>query len=131
MSLTRVWNITSDPSTDVVAQNLMVMGKTLRPGQSMQIDEKALATAHKVKKDVGLKLLAIGKTAPAYLLTKKKAVLSADIARGHGGVPVEAIAADAPAKVEAKLEEKVTVTDSVETELKPADENKKWKHNRR
>lgn len=114
MSMTRVWNVTSDPSTDVELQNLMVMGRLLRPGQSMQVDDAKLKTAHKVQKDVGLKLLAIGKGTPAYLAAGAKARLPATVARSHGEVPVEAIAADAPAKVEAVLSEKVEVKDEVE-----------------
>jgi len=132
MALTRVWNITSDPSTDVPVQNLMVLGKLLKPGQSMQIDEKDLEKAHKTKKDVSLQLLAIGKTLPSYLAAKAKATLPADLPRGHGQVPAEAMAAD----VAAKVDEKVVVTESVAAETKPAedastDESRKFKHNRR
>jgi hypothetical protein len=105
MSMTRVWNVTNDPSTDVLAQNLMVLGKLLKPGQSMQVEEASLKTAHKVTKDVGLKLLAVGKTPPSYLVAGVKATLPVTVARAHGEVPVEAIAADAPAAVEDKLSE--------------------------
>lgn len=106
MATTRVWNITSDPNTDVAAQNLMVLGKLLKPGQSMQVEEGLLKNAHKVKKDIERQLLAVGKTPPSYLAPKVKATLPDSVARAHGGVPVVAIAADASAKIEEKLSEK-------------------------
>ena len=125
MAMTRVWNVTSDPSSEVPAQNLMVLGKLLRPGQSMQVDDKVLKNAHKVTKDVGMQFLAIGKTAPSYLAAGVKAELPKTVARSHGGVPVAAIAEDAPAKVEEKLSDHVEVKDSVSVETKPSDDDDK------
>lgn len=108
MGMTRVWNVSNDPSTDVVPQNLMVRGKLLRPGQSMQVDEASLKNAHKTKKDIEAKLLAVGRATPSYLAAVGKAMLPAEMARGHN-IGVALVMPEKkpsePAKVEAKTEE--------------------------
>lgn len=109
MGMTRVWNVTSDPSTNVPVQNLMVLGKLLKPGQSMQVDEGELKTAHKTTKNIAAGLLAVGKTAPGFLARAAKATLPAGLARSHGAVDakpeVKAVEVKAPARAETKAEE--------------------------
>ena len=106
MGITRIWNVTDDPSTDVVAQKVVVLGKEILPGRFIQVDEAVLERAHKLKGEIDLKLVYVGKNPPArYLAGKKpvKAVLDAEIARSHGGADtkdnkveaVRVVAADA------------------------------------
>jgi hypothetical protein len=124
MSMTRLWNVTSDPSTDVPVQNLMVLGKVLKPGQSMQIDDAQLKAAHKTKKDIEAGFLAVGKGAPGYLAASTKATLASDLPRAHGPTAAATPAAkpiEAP-KAEVKVETK--------TEEPKKDDSKWGKHKR-
>jgi hypothetical protein len=104
--MTRVWNVTNNPSTDVKSQNLLVLGKVLQPGQSVQVDEEQLKLAHKIHAAVEAKLLYVGKDAPGYLARATRATLPVGMARSHGAgvpppvAPVSALAAES--KVVAK-----------------------------
>ena len=92
MGMTRIWNVTDDPSTDVVAQKLVVMGKEIMPGRFIQVDEALLERAHKLKNEIARKLVYVGKNPPGrYAAVKNpvKATLDASIARSHGGVEAE------------------------------------------
>ena len=103
MGTTRVWNVTSHPDTDVPSQNLTVLGKVLKPGDSVEIDEADLETAHKLKAYVKAGLLAVSKSAPSFMAAAHKVILANSVNRNHGEAAV------APAKVEArpvKVEEK-------------------------
>jgi len=103
--MTRVWNITNDPSTDVPAQNLVVLGKLLKPGQSMQVDEARLKYAHKTKKDIEAKLLAVGKAPPSYLATAVMAKLPEGMARSSISGAIPALVSDLKPKAPAIVEE--------------------------
>jgi hypothetical protein len=123
MGMTRIWNVTDDPSTDVVAQKVVVLGKEIMPGRFIQVDEAVLEHAHKLKVEIEQKHVYIGKNPPAqYASVKKpaKAGLNPLIARSHGEVPMEAIKAAAPAVVEEKMAE----TPAVEGTSKK--KNRQW-----
>lgn len=107
MGMTRLWNITDDPNTEMPPQNLVVLGKLLKPGQSMQVDEVALKKAHKTQKNIQDKLLAVGKATPGYLKAATRASLPAELPRGHGAAPVPVpTPVPAPALVPSKAEVK-------------------------
>lgn len=100
MGITRIWNVTNDPSTDVKAQNLLVMGKLLLPGKYMQLDEARLKQAHALQKDIDRKYLLVSKNPPAYLEKASKSVLK------KGLVSRSQLSAAASAVVEAPSEVK-------------------------
>lgn len=135
MTMTRVWNVTSDPSTEVPVQNLLILGRLLKPGQSIQIEEEFLKTAHKIKKYAEAGLLAIGSASPGYLTKTTRALLPKDLARGHGPAPVPAMEEPEKGKsevkaVEAKAEAKTAET-KVEEPKKEENGNKGFgKHKR-
>jgi len=70
--MTRVWNITDGGQEGVKPHNRMVLGKSLKPGQYVQVDESRLAGATKIRQDESAKLLYIGKQPPAWYAQKKK-----------------------------------------------------------
>lgn len=132
MSMTRVWNVSDDDATSVIPQNLVVLGKVVRPGKSVQVDEARLKLAHKIHKAVLAKLLYIGLTAPgAYVAAKKvhRVKLPRGVSRGHGTVPsaedvavatkvvkaVDALTEDTSRVV--KAAEVITVEDSAVVEV--------------
>ena len=111
MAMVRVWNITDGGRPGVHPHNRMVLGKAVKPGQAVQVEEARLKIAKKVHKDVGGGILFVGPRPPAWYLDIKKppkAVadgrrVGADgkmvgpkvaVAKGHTRLPAEAIAAD-------------------------------------
>jgi len=123
MGMTRVWNTSDDPTNKVTPASIMVLGKTLKPGRSLQVDEGALARAHKLHKDVSRGAAFIGKKPPAGYLARKKparARLEKGVQRTHGAITkAEAAAVVEKAKVE--VTDTVKVEDKAEVELKPAE----------
>jgi hypothetical protein len=87
MGMTRVWNITDDPTTKVQERLVVVCGKAVMPGRFVNVDEDILKNAHKLKAEVQQGLVFIGKNPPAkYAAWKKplKAQLPKGMARAHG-----------------------------------------------
>lgn len=112
--MAKIWNITDHPKTDAPGVTWMVLGRSVKPGRFVRIPDARLVRAHKVQKDVEAGNLYIGEQPPPdYVKAKKppRATLEAGVARSHGEVPTEAIAAEAPAVVEKVLTEDVTVED--------------------
>ena len=108
MTTERIWNITDHPTTDVEARTLMILGRSCLPGRYVQVDSELLKNAHKLQEDVKKHLVFIGAQPPAaYTQSKKptRAPYPKGSAREHGELPVEAIAAAAPATVEKALHE--------------------------
>lgn len=81
--LTRVWNVTDDPATDVDVQNVVCLGQLLMPGRSMQVEEENVVEDRKVQKDVADGYLYIGNEPPAYL-SVPRVTLPKGTLRGHG-----------------------------------------------
>lgn len=109
MATTKIWNISDwDDNEQVGPQNVMVMGKLLKPGQAMTVDEAKLEKAHKVHKEVELGYLFIGKKAPAGYMRQKHPEhrkLPPGVSRSQGAPKAEAPAAPAPPpKKEATIE---------------------------
>ena len=95
MGMTRVWNITDDPTTKVTEQVIVVLGKAVTPGHFVAVDEASLKLAHKLKDEVQQGLVFIGKNPPArYTAWKKplKARINPSIARSHGAQGKGAVA---------------------------------------
>lgn len=97
----KVWNVSDDPSTAVPARIVMVLGKAVLPGRFIYVDDRRLARAHKVKKDVEEGLLFIGAKLPsAYLASKQSKIhlkMPAGHKRAHGpDKPVKPTAKQAP-----------------------------------
>lgn len=95
MSMTKVWNITDDESNPNVRSQLrMVLGRAVKPGRAVQVEEARLVNAHKVHKDVEAKLLFIGPRPPvSYQQMRKppRAVADARLVGADGRVnPSEA-----------------------------------------
>jgi len=72
MSLTRVWNITDGGQPGVKSHNRMVLGESLKPGRSVQVEAALLEGATKLQADVTAKMLHIGKRPPDWYLNLKK-----------------------------------------------------------
>lgn len=126
MAMTRIWNVSDDERTNVRPQTVMVLGKPLKPGKYVKVDEALLKRAHKVKKDVGNKLLFIGLSAPKAYADKKnppRAKLPKSVNRAHG-LTHAAISEEAVKKVDKVLTDKVEVTEEAAVEAKPAEEPK-------
>jgi hypothetical protein len=103
----RVWNITDDSRTEVPPHNRMVLGKTIKPGRSVLVDEDRLRMASKVQKEVTMGYLHVGNQLPKSYSAQKqppRAVADArrvdesgrvvaeqapSVLRGHGQVPTE------------------------------------------
>jgi len=129
MAMVRVWNITDDTNPDVKPHNRMVLGKVLKPGQAVKVDEARLARAHKVHKDVKAGYLHIGNQPPvSYTSVKKPPRAKADARRvdEHGKAKGQPVApahghgnAEAPVL---EVKDEVAVTEEVAAELKPAEE---------
>ena len=118
--MVKVWNITD---ANGKGQNRMVLGKTVKPGRAVNVDEARLAKAHKVHRDVDAQLLYIGPRPPAWYLAKKKpararadarrvgpdgrlenpAEAQVAVSKGHGKLPAKAAATEVA--VEEKAEE--------------------------
>lgn len=112
MTMIRVWNITDDPNSAVEPHNRMVLGKVLKPGRALQVDDSRLVGAHKITAEVNAKMLFIGPRPPAaYSQSKspkrvqpdarlvdgagrRQGTVSPTVARAHGEAPLEAIADD-------------------------------------
>lgn len=110
MATTKIWNISDGPNPKVAPQNVMVMGKLLKPGQAMVIDDAKLKTAHKVREEAASGILHIGKKAPKdYLMMKhpEHRKLAPGVGRSQGAPKVAAPAPAKPAPVvqEPKKEE--------------------------
>lgn len=118
MATTRIWNVTNDPETDLAPQNLVVLGKLLKPGQSVEVDETYLQSSHKLKSETDAKFLAIGKQPPAYL-ARPRASMPKGSVRAHGEVKDVAAGAD-------KVEEMLSVSSQPEPkpEAEPVQEEK-------
>lgn len=136
MAMVRIWNITDGPN-DHTAHNRMVLGKTLKPGQAVQVEEARLARAHKVNADRDAGLLAYGNRPPLdYQLHKNPVRVKADArivkadgtyegkrpeppTQGHG------VAMEPPAEPEkdvVEAEEEAAVEESAAVEEPPAEE---------
>lgn len=128
MTMTKVWNLTDAKTSPVKPRVRMVLGRAVKPGRAVQVEETHLEKAHKVRKEVKEKILFIGRRPPAwYTATKKPPRAFADarrvgengridpteaktvVAKGHERLPAEAIAGDS-----AKAVDKATVEESVE-----------------
>ena len=129
MAMVRVWNITDDTNPDVKPHNRMVLGKVVKPGRAVQVDEARLARAHKVHKDVAAGFLFIGPKPPAsYQAVKTPPRATADARRvdengqAKGKLMPPTHAHPPPPKKEAPVEaaDEVKVTDEVKVELKEA-----------
>lgn len=121
MSLTRIWNITDDVNPNVKPQNIMVLGTLLKPGRSVQVDEKALVKAHKVKKDRDAGLLFIGKNLPSSYLRAKapaRAKLPAGVAQAHAPVLTPAAPPAEPVKKVVEVVDEVKVKDEAKVKVK-------------
>jgi hypothetical protein len=68
----KVWNISDHPNTKVPAQNLVLFGKVVMPGQYVKVPASRLARAHKLEKDVKDMLAFVGDQPPADYLTAKE-----------------------------------------------------------
>ena len=93
-TMTRIWNITDDPNTDVPAQPVVVLGKTIMPGRFAAVDSSLLTNAHKLKEDIANKLVFVGKNPPVtYVQTKSpaKATLDPKVNRSHGALAAVAV----------------------------------------
>lgn len=114
MGLTKVWNISDWPQTDIKMQTVMVLGTTVPPGRCVEVKEADLKKAHKTMKDRDAGLVYIGAQPPqAYLDAmgrRKRLKLPKGAARSRG--PTDG------AKPGSKKAEKVT------TSSRPAEEKK-------
>jgi hypothetical protein len=120
----KVWNISDDPSTPVPARTLMVLGKTVLPGRFIYVDDKRLARAHKVRKDVEAGLLFIGPKLPAAYLASKQSKVHLKMPAGHK----RAHGPDKVAKTLTKAETKVTKTvTKAAAKVEKAEDKKKEK----
>jgi hypothetical protein len=145
MSLVRVWNITDDSRTDVVSHTRMVLGKVVKPGRSVMVDQQRLQSATKTLKEISAGLLYVGDVLPAEYLTQKKPIRAIADARridkagnqsgekvtvslGHGQFPGTAIVEDAVKKVEVTLSDEPKI-ETTETKIETTDSewNKKRK----
>jgi hypothetical protein len=128
MAMKRVWNITDDANSKVKPHNRMVLGKILKPGQAVQVDEARLARAHKVHKDEAAGYLHIGPRPPAsYQAVKRPPRAKADARRvdenGNyvGNKPIAPDHAH-PRKLVVELTDEVEATDEAEAELHSEEE---------
>lgn len=118
MGFTKVWNITDDTNPDVAPQNLMVLGRNLKPGQAVKVDEAHLKTAHKVHKDKDRGLLHIGMKPPvSYSKVKKPPRATVDAPRSHG--PIKEVEAE---KAVVELKDNVVVEEQAEVTAKAVEE---------
>lgn len=124
MAMTKVWNISDDPASDTPPVNTVVLGKLLKPGRSVAVDEAVLKRAHKLKRDEKAGIVYIGKAPPADYLKRKnppRAKLAPGVARTHGVIlPKEAEAAVEKGVKKLDLIDTVKVHDEAAVELKPA-----------
>lgn len=107
MAMTRVWNLSDSPNNSARPTTVMVLGRSLKPGRSLPVDEEALKRAHKLHAEVARGIAFIGKKPPQSYLDRRKpprALLGKDVARTHGMIT----------KTEAKLV--VNVVDEVKVE---------------
>lgn len=74
MAMVRVWNITDGGRSGMSAHNRMILGKSVKPGRAIQVEESRLIMAHRVHKDVKDRLLHIGPRPPSWYSQKKKPV---------------------------------------------------------
>jgi len=139
MSMTKVWNITD---ANGPGHQRMVLGRNVKPGRAVQVEEARLVNARKVLQDRDAGLLYIGVRPPAWYLAKKKpprakvdarlvgpdgrvdhAAPQVAVAQGHGRLPAAAIAADSTEAVDAvKVEEEAApMEDPVEPEQSSED----------
>ena len=68
----RVWNVTDGPRSPVKGQTMVVLGRVLKPGRAVQVEEERLKKAHKVHALVAEGLLYIGGRAPEWYTKVKK-----------------------------------------------------------
>ena len=68
----RVWNVTDGPFSPVKGQTLMVLGRVLKPGRAVQVEEARLVKAHKVHALVKEGWLYIGPKLPDWYVAMKK-----------------------------------------------------------
>jgi hypothetical protein len=116
MATTKIWNISDGPNPDVTPQNVMVMGKLLKPGQALMIEEGKLKNAHKVKKEAAAGLLHIGKKAPAdYLMLKhpEHRKIPPGATRSQGKKKTPAAAPPPPKEVKEEVKELPKPDDTV------------------
>lgn len=86
--VTKVWNVSDWPATDVESQLLMVLGVSVAPGACIEVPDERLVNAHKTQKDKEAGLLYIGdQPPPAYLAFKRRKKhlrLPPGVKRAHG-----------------------------------------------
>jgi hypothetical protein len=152
MAMVRVWNITDGGRSGAHPHNRMILGKAVKPGQAVQVDEARLMIAKKVHKDVESGILYVGPRPPAwYLKVKKppKAVLDGRrvdasgkaagkkvvVAKGHARVPAEAIAADSEKAIKdislETPEEEVVDEEKAEEEAEGSNKSRRGRNRRR
>lgn len=121
--MARIWNITDHPGTAHTPRVMMVLGRSIRPGKSINVPDERLAHAKKVQKAVVAKKLAIGSKPPAsYLVAKNltRLEMPAGAKRSHG--PKVAEAAKAAEKRVIVLGDKPEVKEEVAAQVKKADD---------
>jgi hypothetical protein len=88
--MAKVWNITDHPGTSLPPRVMMVLGRSIRPGKCINVQDALLVNAHKVNRAVKAGKLFIGPKLPGdYLLAKNRGVkveLPDGVARAHGPV---------------------------------------------
>ena len=109
MATTRVWNITDRPGSKIPPTTMIVLGKTLLPGRSVQVDDRELEKAHKLDKEVASGFLAVGQTGPVHHVAAK-ATLPKGVVRAHGEQAVKSL----DPGVEGTDPEEKVVTETVE-----------------
>jgi len=110
--MSMVWNLTDDPTTEHAPRILVVLGKRVRPGRFVRVDEERLEKAHKIHKDVENGLLYIGDKPPDHYTAVKNplAAVLGPGSRSHGQLPPKVEVVD-----EVKVEDEVTLTPSETT----------------
>ena len=117
MAITKVWNITDRPGSKIPPTTMIVLGKTLLPGRSVQVDDRDLDRAHKLRQEIAGGFLAISPDAPTHQAVVK-ASLPKGMARSHGTKEAKPEDVKEAAKLEeSKPEEKSGTETSEEPEV--------------
>jgi hypothetical protein len=72
MSMTRIWNITDGGQPGMKAHTRTVLGRSVKPGRAIRVEEAALKNAHKVNREIQAGFLHVGNTPPSWYAAKKK-----------------------------------------------------------
>jgi hypothetical protein len=106
----KVWNTTDHPASKTKPHKRMILGHSVAPGRSIEVDDKVLEGATKLKKEAAAGLVFIGDKLPAAYKAKKpkpKPRMARGAARAHGtqATPIKK-AASAPAPAQKPAESK-------------------------